>query len=260
MPIPLALPCLFVAHGSPMLALEGGAWSEVIGALGRSLPHPRAILVCSAHWESPDAFRLSSAARPGVMHDFGGFPDELYALDYPAPGAPEVAEEAQGLLQGAGFGAILDPVRKLDHGAWVPLRYLAPEAHIPVLQLSLPLFRTPEALLAAGKALVPLRETGVLILGSGGIVHNLGRLDWAGHGSPQPWALAFQAWIDDRLASGDTAGLLDWPNAPGARESVPTSEHLDPLFLFLGASRGLPVPLFTGWQLGSLSLASYRAE
>jgi len=252
-----SLPSLFLAHGSPMLALEGGAWGEAVAALGGRLPRPRAILVCSAHWESPGAFRLSSAAAPGVMHDFGGFPEILYTLDYPSPGSPGLAAEAAGLLHAAGLEAALDAQRPLDHGAWVPLRYLVPKADIPVVQLSLPRPRTPEMLLAAGRALAPLRDQGVLILGSGGVVHNLRRLDWADATGPQPWAQAFQAWAGARLAAGDAAGLADWQEAPGAAESVPTTEHLDPLFVALGAAQSVPEPIFEGWQLGSLSLASY---
>lgn len=254
----IPLPSLFLAHGSPMLALEGEAWGEALQALGMELPRPRAILVCSAHWEAPGPFRLSSAEHPGILHDFGGFPDELYSVDYPAPGSPEVATAAMELLQSAGFEAALDSERPLDHGAWVPLRYLAPKAEIPVVQLSLPGFRTPNQLLAAGRALAPLRRQGVLIVGSGGIVHNLGRLDWQGGTGPQPWATGFQKWIDAHLATGDTAGLAAWKEAPGAQESVPTSEHLDPLFVALGASDKPPTPVFVGWQLGSLSLVSYR--
>ena len=254
------LPSLFVAHGSPMLALEGGAWGQALATFGQTLPAVRAILVCSAHWETPGAFRLSSAERPGVMHDFGGFPEPLYTLDYPAPGSPSLAEEAASLLQKAGLEATLDPQRPLDHGAWVPLRYLAPEAKIPVVQLSLPRPRTPELLLAAGRALAPLRQSGVLILGSGGIVHNLRRLDWAGASGPEPWATAFGGWVQDRLVQRDHASLADWRKAPGAAESVPTSEHLDPLFVALGASSSAPEALFEGWQLGSLSLNSYRFD
>ncbi len=251
------LPSLFLAHGSPMLALEGGAWGEAVSALGRHLPPLRAILVCSAHWEAPGPFRLTSAESPGVMHDFGGFPEALYALDYPAPGSPELAAEAAGLLREAGLEAVLDPQHSLDHGAWVPLRYLRPDAQVPVVQLSLPRSRTPELLLAAGRALAPLRRSGVLMLGSGGIVHNLRRLDWEGSAEPQPWATAFEGWIRGRLAAGDTAALVDWRRAIGAEESVPTSEHLDPLFVARGAAEGPPEIFFGGWQLGSLSLASY---
>jgi len=253
-----SLPTLFLAHGSPMLALEGEDWGRAVAAFGQKLPPLRAILVCSAHWEAPGPFLLSSAEVPGVMHDFGGFPEALYALDYPAPGSPDVAEEAAGLLRGAGLETALDPLRPLDHGAWVPLRYLAPEASIPVVQLSLPRSRTPEQLLAAGRALAPLRDSGVLILGSGGIVHNLRRLDWEGTSGPSSWALSFERWIRERLVAGDEEGLKHWQHAPGASESVPTSEHFDPLFVALGAASGPPEPLFEGWQLGSLSLTSYR--
>ncbi len=253
-----SLPSVFLAHGSPMLALDGEAWGEAVSALGRRLPPLRAILVCSAHWEAIGPFRLSSAAAPGVLHDFGGFQEALYGLDYPAPGSPELAAEAAGLLQAAGLEAVLDDQRPLDHGAWVPLRYLRPEADIPVVQLSLPRPRTPGLLLAAGRALAPLRSRGVLILGSGGIVHNLVRLDWQGAAEPRPWATAFQRWVHERLAGGDEAALAGWRQAPGAAESVPTSEHLDPLFVAMGAGGTPLVTLFDGWQLGSLNLTSYE--
>lgn len=245
-----------------MLALEGGAWGESVSALGQGLDQGReavrAILVCSAHWEAEGPFRLSSAEHPGLMHDFGGFPEALYGLDYPAPGSPALAAEAADLLREGGLQAMLDARRPLDHGAWVPLRYLVPDAGIPVVQISLPVPRTPEMLLAAGRALAPLRERGVLILGSGGIVHNLRRLDWAEASGPQPWAASFDGWVRARLDAREEAELLQWRQAPGAAESVPTSEHLDPLFLALGAAGGPPTPLFEGWQLGSLSLASFR--
>lgn len=241
-----------------MLALEGGAWGEAVSALGRRLPSPRAILVCSAHWEAAGPFRLSSAEKPGVMHDFGGFPKALYGLDYPAPGSPALAAEAAARLKAAGIEAVLDGERPLDHGAWVPLRHLAPRAEIPVVQLSLPRPRTPAQLFAAGRALAPLREQGVLLIGSGGIVHNLSRLDWSsGSAEPQPWARAFDGWVREGLATGDSRALMDWPSAPGAAASVPTTEHLDPLFVAMGAAEGPSEPIFEGWQLGSLSLTSY---
>jgi 4,5-DOPA dioxygenase extradiol len=240
-----------------MLALEGGAWGQAVSAFGKQLPPLRAILVCSAHWEATGPFRLSSAKTPGVMHDFGGFPEALYALDYPAPGSPELAAEAAALLSEAGQEVELDPERPLDHGAWVPLRYLMPEARVPVVQLSLPRFRTPELLLAAGRALASLRESGVLLVGSGGLVHNLRLLDWEGTAGPRPWALSFEHWVHTQLAAGNETALLDWTRAPGAMGSVPTSEHLDPLFVVVGASGSRPELLCDGWQLGSLSLSSY---
>lgn len=241
-----------------MLALEGGAWGEAVEALGQSLTRLAGILVCSAHWETPGGFRVTSAARPGVLHDFGGFPEPLHGLDYPAPGDPELAGEVVRLLGAVGQVAQCDAQRPLDHGAWVPLRYLAPRADIPVVQVSLPRVRTPELLLAAGRALAPLRHRGVLILGSGGIVHNLARLDWDEASQPAVWARTFDDWVRGCLAVGDTGTLAHWHQAPGAELSVPTSEHLDPLFLALGAAGGPPTSVFQGWQLGNLSLASYR--
>jgi 4,5-DOPA dioxygenase extradiol len=251
------IPPLFLAHGSPMLALEGEAWGAAVAAFGQRMAPLRAILVCSAHWETPGPFRLSSAKIPGVIHDFGGFPEALYTLDYPAPGSLELATEAAGMLSAASLEVRLDPQRPLDHGAWVPLRYLRPAADIPVVQLSLPQPRTPEMLLAAGRALAPLRGSGVLILGSGGIVHNLRLLDWAGTTGPASWAMAFEGWIHDKLVAGDVDALTRWSQAPGSAESVPTTEHLDPLFLALGAAGGPPASLYEGWQLGSLSLTSF---
>ena len=250
-------PSLFVAHGSPMLGLEGGPWGEAMTTLGRSLPPLRGILVCSAHWETAGGFRVTSADPPGILHDFGGFPEPLYAQEYPAPGAPELAGEVARLLSVVGQNVALDGRRPLDHGVWVPLRYLVPRANIPVVQLSLPRAREPEVLLAAGRALAPLRYRGVLLLGSGGIVHNLSRLDWDDQSGPEPWASAFDGWVRDRLNAGETEALSHWHQAPGAAASVPTSEHLDPLFLLLGATAGPPTAVFQGWQLGNLSLASY---
>ena len=258
MPLPRLIPSVFLAHGSPMLALNGGGWGTAVGKLGAEWQGLRGVLVCSAHWEAPGPIRISAAGKPGILHDFGGFPEALYHLDYPAPGSPALAREAQELLQAAGLEAVLDFTHSLDHGAWVPLRYLAPRAEVPVVQISLPSSRTPQQLLATGRALGALRESGVLILGSGGIVHNLRRLDWEDIREPEPWAAAFAQWIHERLLTGDQAALLDWQQAPGAAESVPTSEHLDPLFVALGAATQLPALVYLGWQLGNLSLASYR--
>ena len=258
MPEASPLPVLFLAHGSPMLALSGGGWGDTLRATGRDLPPLRGVLVVSAHWETPGEFRLTGASRPGVMHDFGGFPSALYTLDYPAPGDPVLAAEARSQLQAAGLPAELDPSRPLDHGAWVPLRHLLPGAQVPVVQLSLPRPRTPDLLLRAGRALAPLRQAGVLVVGSGGIVHNLGALDWEGVGGPEPWASAFDGWVRERLMDGEAEGLGGWPDAPGARLAVPTSEHLDPLLLTAALAGGTPAPLISDWQLGSLSLSSYR--
>ena len=258
MALAAVLPTLFLAHGAPTLALEGGAWGSRLAELGPRLRPLRAVLVCSAHWETPDGFRVGSGARPTTLHDFGGFPEPLYRLQYPTPGEPALARRVVDLLTEAGLEARVDPARGLDHGVWVPLRHLFPQADIPVVPLSLPQPRDPRLLHRAGQALAPLRKEGVLILGSGGLVHNLGRLDWEGSAPTPDWAAAFENWILDRLASHPT-GAVDWSPAPGAPLAVPTSEHLDPLWLARGAAEGLPPQsLFEGWQFGNLSLRCLR--
>ncbi len=243
-------PVLFLAHGAPTLALDGGAWGRALRQFAQSLARPAAVLVVSAHWETRGAPRITSAARPGVIHDFGGFPEALYQLDYPCPGDPLLAARI-----GKPVCADLDGERPLDHGAWVPLRWLFPDAEIPVLQLSLPRPRDAAALLRLGEALRPFRDEGVLLVGSGGLVHNLGRLDWSGEGPPAAWASGFEDWVLDRLASGspgEFAAAL--PAAPHLSDAVPTSEHFDPLLVCLGAAGSGPSTLFAVWQMGSLSL------
>ena len=159
------LPALFISHGSPMLALEPGASGPALARLAAQLPRPRAVLVVSAHWESDDLL-IGSAAQPATWHDFGGFPAPLYAVQYPAPGAPELALEVQQLLAAANLSSRLDSQRPLDHGAWVPLSLMYPAADIPVLQLSLPSHAGPALQERVGQALRSLRELGVLLIGS----------------------------------------------------------------------------------------------
>ncbi len=251
-------PVLFVSHGSPMRALEGGPWGEALGRLGASMT-ATAILAVSAHWEAPAPLRLSSSPRPETLHDFGGFPEALYQIQYPAPGDPALAAKAAALLGAAGFEARLDDQRPLDHGTWSPLVHMAPDARLPVVQLSLPRPRSPQELFAIGRALAPLRDEGVLLMGSGGMVHNLRRLDWHGRGdAPEPWARAFDAWAAEALASGDTEALLDWQRrAPEPATAHPSTEHWDPLLVALGASDGeTPTTVYEGFEMGNLSLRS----
>src|SRR5215210_9385862 len=170
-----ALPSVFISHGSPMHALEPGAAGEAWKALGRRLPRPRAILISSAHWETQLPM-LTGSTKPETIHDFYNFPEPLYRLRYPAPGAPEVAQRAQQLLKDAGIAASIDGLRGLDHGAWAPLLYAYPEANIPVVQISVQPALGPRHHLQVGKALRALTEEGVLIVGSGHMTHNL--RDW----------------------------------------------------------------------------------
>jgi 4,5-DOPA dioxygenase extradiol len=251
------LPALFISHGSPMLALEPGASGPALARLATELPRPRAILVVSAHWES-DELLIGSSAQPPTWHDFGGFPAPLYALQYPAPGAPEIAEQAQRLLTAADLPSRLDPQRPLDHGAWVPLSLMYPQADIPVLQLSLPSHAGPELQVRVGQALATLREQGVLLIGSGSITHNLGELDWrAGPEVIEPWAGEFRDWMVAKLQAGDHAALLDYRHqAPHARRSHPSDEHLLPLYFVLGAGSAFRIE-HSGFTYGALGMDIY---
>ena len=249
-------PVLFVSHGAPTLALDGGAWEADLRAWAGTLRGGQAILVFSAHWESPGPIRVMAHAHPDTLHDFSGFPEPLFHMRYPSPGAPALAGRVVAMLRAGGLEAALDPDRPLDHGAWVPLRAAFPEAAIPVIQVSLPVPRTPREVFELGRVLSPLRREGVLFMGSGGIVHNLRLLDWSGHSAPDDWALGFEHWIEARLAPLDSPALFEAARlAPGYAKAVPTSEHFDPLYFALGAADGAPVrTVHEGWQMGSLSL------
>jgi 4,5-DOPA dioxygenase extradiol len=253
-------PVLFVSHGAPTLALDGGAWAAALRTWAGTLQGVRAILVLSAHWESAGPIQVMAAADPETMHDFGGFPDALYQIRYPSPGAPELAARVVAMLRAAGLEAESDPRRPLDHGAWVPLRAAFPEADVPVIQVSLPMPRTPRQVFELGRLLSPLRQEGVLLMGSGGIVHNLRLLDWSNQPAPDAWALAFEQWIADHLTPPDLPTLFQAARiAPDHAKAVPTSEHFDPLFFALGAADDTPVrTVFQGWQLGSLSLRTWE--
>ncbi|QKE63572.1 dioxygenase [Aquipseudomonas campi] len=254
------LPSLFISHGSPMLALEPGASGPALARLASELPRPRAILVVSAHWES-DELLLGSAAQPRTWHDFGGFPAPLYAVRYPAPGSPELARQAQQLLAEAGLAARLDEQRPRDHGAWVPLSLMYPEADIPVLQLSLPSQLGPALQTQVGQALSSLREQGVLLVGSGSITHNLGELDWrAGPQTITPWALEFRDWMVEKLQADDEAALHDYrQQAPQARRNHPSDEHLLPLYFARGAggAGGAFKVEHSGFTYGALGMDIY---
>lgn len=231
----MSLPTLFISHGSPMLAVEPRRTGAMLTALGQALPTPRAILVISAHWMTRVP-TVSTAAQPETIHDFGGFPRVLYTLQYPAPGAPALAESIANRLTRAGIATTTDSQWGLDHGAWVPLRYLYPDATIPVLQLSLPAGWSPAQNLAYGRALRGLGEEGVLVIGSGSLTHNIrdfmmGRKDTEGRGA------AFCNWFNAQLDAGDLPALLDYRRqAPYAEWAHPTDEHLLPFYVALGAA------------------------
>lgn len=236
----MKMPALFLSHGAPSLILDAGETGAVWRQLGATLPRPVAILVISAHWETGIP-AVSSAARPETIHDFSGFPEALYQLRYPAPGAPQLAEAVAQVLRQAGIAVQQDAARGLDHGAWVPLSLMFPQADIPVTQLSVQIGRDASWHLALGRALRPLREQGVLIIGSGSITHNLPAIFRHPAGSPAPlWVTEFCDWMVGRIAAGDLEALSAYREcAPHAVQNHPTDEHLLPLFVALGAAEDI---------------------
>lgn len=231
------MPVLFISHGAPTLPLEAGETGAAWRKLGAQLPRPSAILVVSAHWET-DIPTVSLAVQPETIHDFSGFPKELYQLDYPAPGAPEMAQAAVRALQRAEIPVQVDETRGLDHGAWVPLSFLFPDADIPVAQLSIQPDKDLAWHFALGRALHSLRRQGVLIVGSGAVTHNLGAIFQHPQDEPAPyWVTEFCDWIAARIAAGDLESLCEYRSlAPHAVRNHPSDEHLLPLFVALGAA------------------------
>jgi 4,5-DOPA dioxygenase extradiol len=258
---PAALPSLFISHGAPTLALADSPTGRFLDALGPALPRPRAILVASAHMNASQPL-LTASAAPATLHDFGGFPRELYALRYPAPGAPALAARAATLLQNAGFDAATDAGVPIDHGVWVPLLRMYPAADIPVSALSVSPARDAAWHYALGAALASLREEGVLVIGSGGFVHNLGALDWQAGAVPTvPWASGFADWMERHVVAGEIAAATSWrTQAPQPLSAHPTPEHLLPLFVAWGAAGGRGRRLHAAWELGTLALHAFRFD
>lgn len=255
------LPTIFVSHGSPMLALQDSPARRFLQGLGQSLPRPTAIVVISSHWQTPGNPAVSLAPQPDTIHDFGGFPQALFEIGYPAAGAPQVAERAAALFQAAGIAAGRSASRGLDHGAWVPLRLMYPDADIPVMQISLVRGASPALHEQLGRALAQLRHEGVLVIGSGSLTHNLYEfrgqpLDEAVPG----WVSEFESWMQDRLAADDRAALLDYRvRAPSAERNHPSEEHLLPLFVAMGAAgAGAQARLLhSSFEYGILAMDAY---
>lgn len=252
------MPTLFVSHGAPTLVVDPVPTRDFLSCLGTIVPRPKAILAVSAHWDTRGPM-LSSGAAPHTMYDFYGFPDELYSLTYPAPGSPELAEQASTLLAKAGLHADLDQRRGLDHGAWVPLGLMYPEADIPVVQLSIQSHRSPEHHLALGQALAPLREQGVLIVASGNATHNLREVfSHAIDEPPAPYAKEFADWLTENIEAGDVDPLLGYLEVgPSGQICHPTPDHFLPLLVALGAGNGKGRRLHDGYTYGVLSMAAY---
>jgi 4,5-DOPA dioxygenase extradiol len=254
------LPALFLSHGSPMLAIADSPAGRFLDGLGPSLPPPRAIVLASAHFLAPTV-HVGADPQPATVHDFGGFSPELHRIHYPASGDPALAEEIVQSLAGAGIPATLAPQHGLDHGVWVPLRRMFPRAQVPVVPISVNPLGDAAAHFALGRALAGLRDAGVLVIGSGGFVHNLGDLDWHAAGPRlAPWAGQFADWMRERLLAGDWAELLAWQErAPHAHRAHPTPEHLLPLFVAMGAGGEQPRVelLHHSHELGTLALDAF---
>jgi len=253
------LPVLFLGHGSPMNALQTNDWTRAWARLGATLPRPRAVLAISAHWYVADT-AVTAMAAPRTIHDFGGFPRELFAVRYPAPGDPALAERVQQLL--APLPVRADHSWGLDHGTWSVLRHLFPRADVPLVQLSIDETQPPAFHHGLGARLRPLRDEGVLLIGSGDVVHNLHTYAWGRHPQePYEWALRFEAKLRARLLAGDHAPLIDYSSLGNdALLSVPTPEHYLPLLYVLGASvPGEPVSFpVEGMDGGSVSMLAVQ--
>jgi 4,5-DOPA dioxygenase extradiol len=246
------LPTVFLSHGAPTLVFEDIPARHFMAGLAGLLPKPKAILCVSAHWET-DKPAVSGAAKPETVHDFYGFPEALYRLQYPAPGAPALASRVAELIE----GVEIDPGQGLDHGAWNPLLLAYPGADIPIAQLSIQQPSGPAWHVGIGRKLTPLRQEGVLILASGGAVHNL-RQFHVDNRKAADWAIAFDQWLAERVEAGDVDALVDYRQLrPEAKLAHPRDEHFLPLFVALGAAEGKGRALHRSFAHGSLSMAAF---
>ncbi len=236
------LPTLFLPHGAPTFALRPGAAGAAMSRIAAALPRPRAIVMVSPHWETAQPL-VGTGERLETIHDFYGFPPELYDILYPATGCPEAAREVTAALKDAGLPVAEAPEQGLDHGAWIPLRQMYPDADVPVVPLSLQSHLGVQGAYRLGQALAPLTSNGILVIGSGNITHNLGdyRVARMNSGQGLDYVRQFPAWMDARLHSHDLDALLDYrQQAPDAVRAHPSDEHLQPLYVALGAAGKAP--------------------
>jgi 4,5-DOPA dioxygenase extradiol len=250
------MPALFIGHGSPMNTLELNGFTRGWRAVGKALPHPRAILVVSAHWFF-GATAVTGMKQPRTIHDFYGFPPELFAFEYPAPGAPDVADEVVEALAPIWCGLDHDQWG-LDHGTWSVLAHLFPDADVPVIQLSINALKPMAYHLDIGRKLAPLRDKGILILGSGNVVHNLRRVQWDKPDSAFDWAERFDDAVMEQLAV-DPGKILSIAEHPDYELAVPTPDHFIPMVYAAGvaAESGPLDPFLKGYAMGSLSMTCY---
>ena len=257
--VTLPMPALFIGHGNPMNAIEDTIYSAAWSTVAAAIPRPRSILCFSAHWEAEGTF-VTAMAQPKTIHDFYGFPDALYQVQYPAPGSLELAERVRALVSSCAVRLDDGYAWGLDHGAWSVLRRMYPAADIPVVQLSLDRSQHPRFHYDLGRELLALRQEGVLVLGSGNIVHNLRLLQWNAR-EPHPWAVEFDRLAAELILAGEHDRLVSYPAlGEAARLAIPTNEHYLPLLYILALQQaGEPVSFFAeGLPLGSISMRSLR--
>jgi 4,5-DOPA dioxygenase extradiol len=253
------MPIIFLGHGNPMNAISKNDYTQAWSDLGRKLPKPKAILSISAHWYIPGV-ALTAMADPQTIHDFGGFPEQLYQFQYPAPGNPKLAQRVAKML--SSVSASLDTAWGLDHGTWSVLAHVFPKADIPVVQLSIDQRQPAEFHYEMGRKLIPLRDQGVLVIGSGNLVHNLHAYSW-GRNQPQPydWAVRFEDIARKQILAGNHKPLIDYETlGQDALLSIPTPDHYLPLLYILGGSeKGEPVEfLAEGIDGGSISMLTVK--
>lgn len=248
----MMIPALFLAHGSPMLAIEQTPYTDFLAKLGERY-EPRAIVIFTAHWESETLTISSTDDVYDTIYDFGGFPDELYQVKYPARGSKAIAAMLEQKLTANGIEVRTDSVRGLDHGAWTLLHRMYPKADIPVVQVSVNPYLAPERQYRIGEAIRGLGREGILVIGSGVTVHNLRMVNW-GQKTPEPWAVSFDDWLLEKLQSGDLNALFHYAEqAPYARQAVPRAEHFVPLFIAMGCGEGEAQMIHRSYDLGTLS-------
>ena len=261
----MRFPSVYISHGSPMVILNNTPARDFLSAYGRELGKPKAILICTAHFET-SVPALTVDEHPAMIYDFGGFPRELFEMVYPAPGSPDLAQRAAALLSAKNIKAYGVPNRGFDHGTWVPLKLMYPDADVPVVQISVQPEMSGAHHVALGEALAPLRDEGVLIIGSGSMTHNLYELSRLGRGKDVPtpaWVTTFGEWVHEAIEAGRTGDIADWDTkAPFARENHPSPEHFLPLpFAMVAAGQGSKGRrVHTSCEYGVLMMDAYAFD
>lgn len=253
------LPGLFISHGSPMLAINPEQVGPALYRLSTNLPKPQAIIIMSAHWES-NVLEVSTATRPRTWHDFRGFPEQIYQIQYPAPGSPTLAERLLQRFAEEHITAHANSSRPRDHGVWMPLLHMYPDADIPVIEISLPIQSSAHDIYRIGNVLAELRQEQILLIGSGSITHNLAELAWSSTDTDTPvWASKFRNYIVQQLEQNNPNAVLDWKNLPFVAQNHPTLEHLAPLFFAMGTGKVFSI-VHSSFTMRALGMDIYRFD